>query len=46
MPKIYPLVGYARTQAKPIDSVGYHYLIFKKDQAVMDSIMQKYINEY
>ena len=39
MPKIYPLVGWASPYDMPLDSFGYHYLIFKKDQAVLDSIV-------
>ncbi len=39
MPKIYPLIGWASPDSLPIDSFGYHYLILKKDQAVLDSIV-------
>lgn len=45
MPKVYPLVGYVHSENVPIDSFGYHYLIFEKDPIALDSILQKYINE-
>ena len=39
MSEIYPLVGWASPDDIPLDSNAYHYLIFKKDQAVLDSIV-------
>ncbi len=39
MAKIYPLSAWASPDDIPLDSNAYHYLIFKKDQAVLDSIV-------
>lgn len=40
--EVYRLIGALSPEGVPVDSVGYHYLILKKNQGAMDSLLQLY----